>query len=323
MKKEKFWYVYAHTNKINGKKYIGITGQQRYWDRWRSDGSGYKTQVFGRAVEKYGWENFEHEILDKVKTESEAGMLEMFYIQKYKTSLKEFGYNISTGGEASSAGTYNLPSMSIPVYQYDLEGNYIAGYPSLMEAERQVGIDNSAICACCKGIHKYTKGFIWSYEKYDKIDGINTKQYRYEKITQKQEKKVYQYNLQGDFLFEYKSVKEASRITGVDFRSISSCCLGKIKSSNGYMWSYIAVDKMKPYENNAGVYNRKSVYQYDICGKLICKHQSVNDTVRNCSVSKSQLRRNCKKNTEGEFSIYENYVWSYRELGYTFFKNKN
>lgn len=53
------WYVYMHTNKINNKKYIGITGLKRYWDRWRSDGSGYKTQVFGRAIDKYGWENFE------------------------------------------------------------------------------------------------------------------------------------------------------------------------------------------------------------------------------------------------------------------------
>ncbi len=39
------WYVYMHTNKINNKKYIGITGLKRYWDRWRSDGSGYKTQI--------------------------------------------------------------------------------------------------------------------------------------------------------------------------------------------------------------------------------------------------------------------------------------
>ena len=88
MSKEKTWYVYMHTNKINNKKYIGITGQDRYWYRWRSDGSGYKTQVFGKAIEKYGWNNFKHEILREVKTESEACELEQYYIQKYNSNNK-------------------------------------------------------------------------------------------------------------------------------------------------------------------------------------------------------------------------------------------
>lgn len=54
MSKEKVWYVYMHTNKINNKKYIGITCLDRYWDRWRSDGSGYKNQVFGNAIKNMG-----------------------------------------------------------------------------------------------------------------------------------------------------------------------------------------------------------------------------------------------------------------------------
>jgi len=169
MSKEKTWYVYMHTNKINNKKYIGITGQDRYWDRWRSDGSGYKTQVFGRAIEKYGWNNFNHEILREVKTESEACELEQYYIQKYNSNNKDFGYNISIGGEGTLTGLYNLPSISVPVYQYDLNGNFLAEFPSMMEAERNTGINNSAICACCKGVHSYTKDFIWSYEKHKKL----------------------------------------------------------------------------------------------------------------------------------------------------------
>lgn len=257
MKKEKFWYVYAHTNKLNGKKYIGITGQQRYWDRWRSDGSGYKTQVFGRAIEKYGWDNFSHDILDKVTSESKACELEQFYIQKYKSNQPEFGYNISFGGESTTTGVYNLPSMSIPVYQYNLNGDYIAEFPSMMEAERQTGIDNSAICACCKGIHKYTKNFIWSYEKRDKIKGVDPKEYRYEKIIKNQEKKVYKYNLQGEFIESYKSLSEASRATGIDFKRISACCLGKRKRTDDYMWSYVFASKIEPFEKNIKLYSKK------------------------------------------------------------------
>ena len=40
---ERKWYVYCHTNKINGKKYIGITSQVPE-ERWRY-GAGYKNQV--------------------------------------------------------------------------------------------------------------------------------------------------------------------------------------------------------------------------------------------------------------------------------------
>ena len=54
--------VYCHINKINNKRYIGIT-KDKPVDRWGKDGNGYKTQVFGRAIEKYGWDNFEHKIL--------------------------------------------------------------------------------------------------------------------------------------------------------------------------------------------------------------------------------------------------------------------
>ena len=60
---EKTWCVYVHTNMINGKKYVGITSQNPK-HRWQADGSGYKTQLyFWRAIQKYGWNNFKHEIL--------------------------------------------------------------------------------------------------------------------------------------------------------------------------------------------------------------------------------------------------------------------
>ena len=36
------YIVYQHKNKINGKNYFGITSQNPI-ERWRKDGSGYKT----------------------------------------------------------------------------------------------------------------------------------------------------------------------------------------------------------------------------------------------------------------------------------------
>ena len=80
----KNWVVYAHKNKINKKIYIGITGQKPE-RRWRN-GQGYKTSTyFYNAIQKYGWDNFEHIILQFNLTQQEAEEKEKYYIQKYNT----------------------------------------------------------------------------------------------------------------------------------------------------------------------------------------------------------------------------------------------
>ena len=59
---ENTYSVYKHTNKVNGKVYIGIT-YNKPEVRWGSNGIGYKRQLFWNAIQKYGWDNFTHEIL--------------------------------------------------------------------------------------------------------------------------------------------------------------------------------------------------------------------------------------------------------------------
>jgi predicted GIY-YIG superfamily endonuclease len=54
--------VYIHINKSNNKKYIGITSQKPE-KRW-GNGKNYKKNTYiRRAIDKYGWDNFEHIIL--------------------------------------------------------------------------------------------------------------------------------------------------------------------------------------------------------------------------------------------------------------------
>lgn len=89
-----------HTNKINNKRYIGITGQDTPEDRWRN-GRGYRTGYFKNAILKYGWDNFEHEILEDGLTLDEANEKEKYYIQFYN-SFGENGYNLTLGGDGSS-----------------------------------------------------------------------------------------------------------------------------------------------------------------------------------------------------------------------------
>ncbi len=54
--------AYVHINKMNNKCYVGITKRKLY-ERWNK-GKGYKNCVlFYRAIQKYGWDNFDHELI--------------------------------------------------------------------------------------------------------------------------------------------------------------------------------------------------------------------------------------------------------------------
>lgn len=90
----------------NGKKYYGITGQKYVKQRWKR-GKAYKSnQYFTNAIEKYGWDNIEHIVIYDDLTESEAKELEQCYIQWYDTTNRNYGYNITLGGESASGYTH-------------------------------------------------------------------------------------------------------------------------------------------------------------------------------------------------------------------------
>lgn len=85
--------IYKYTNKVNGKVYIGKTCTTL--KKRARNGEGYVGCVyFWSAIQKYGWENFEPEILEEGLTPEEASIKEIEYIEKYNSADHEFGYNI-------------------------------------------------------------------------------------------------------------------------------------------------------------------------------------------------------------------------------------
>lgn len=90
-----------HRNKTNQKVYIGQTAQLPN-KRWKN-GNGYKRhQYFYNAIQKYGWDGFDHLILETVENQSQANERECFYIQQYKANDPNYGYNILSGGSSST-----------------------------------------------------------------------------------------------------------------------------------------------------------------------------------------------------------------------------
>lgn len=89
--------IYKHTNKINNKIYIGQTCQKPEY-RW-NNGEGYKgCPRFYNAIQKYGWENFSHEILVNDLTLEEANYQEEYWISFFDSANPSYGYNLSLGG---------------------------------------------------------------------------------------------------------------------------------------------------------------------------------------------------------------------------------
>lgn len=90
----KYGSVYCIENRINNKKYIGITTrslQKRFKEHCKAE------SVVGRAIRKHKKENFIYYELERASTKQELFELEKYYIAKYKTFKN--GYNSTIGGD--------------------------------------------------------------------------------------------------------------------------------------------------------------------------------------------------------------------------------
>ena len=86
----KYGSVYCIENRINNKKYIGITTrslQKRFKEHCKAE------SAIGRAIRK----NFIYYELERASTKKELFELEKYYIAKYKTFKN--GYNSTIGGD--------------------------------------------------------------------------------------------------------------------------------------------------------------------------------------------------------------------------------
>lgn len=117
------------------------------------------------------------------------------------------------------------------VYQYDLKGNFIKEWNNANQASID-GFNPSKIYRVLNGERTKYKNYIWSYAllEGDTLKNVLEKANKYNTYN------VKQYDLTGNFLKNYKSISEASSITGISQSSISLCCKGKYKTAGKYIW---------------------------------------------------------------------------------------
>lgn len=213
----------------NGKVYIGITSKANAELRWRN-GRGYQTQrCIAQAIAQYGWDNIKHEILATNVPEDEISILEQQTIQQYQANNPEYGYNILEGGLDGFART------GTAVLMYDLQGNYIRSFLSILDACDYCGVNSGgSIAAACSGKRKSIYGYQWRFyaENFPlKIEAIDF-------ATSRRIKRVEQYNKNGTYIQTFDSISAAGAQTNVSGADIGKVCRGERKTAGGYLWRY-------------------------------------------------------------------------------------
>ena len=160
---------------------------------------------FYKALENFGSQAFEVELLEEVETTDELAQKEIHYIEAYNTMKN--GYNSDRGGGFKKT-----------IYQFEFNNpEPIATYDTLEEAGGAVNASRKTISNACLGSLKSAKGFLWSYIP------------EYPKVEDRRSKVVYQYDLDGLLLATFDSAREASKRLGIGLSSITRCCRGERK----------------------------------------------------------------------------------------------
>ena len=141
-------------------------------------------------------------------------------------------YNNNYGGHNArqSATKRKSGALAKEVHQYDMDGNYMASYISSKEAERSTMIPHSNISYAANGKTDSAGGYMWTRVKVDRLP-----KYHFANGI-----KVYQYDMNWNFIAEYESVRIANVAVGGAKKSntIHYCCRGKYSQAYGYKWSY-------------------------------------------------------------------------------------
>lgn len=218
------YIVYMHTSP-NNKKYIGITSQKPE-RRWRKNGEGYKDHLyFWRAIQKYGWDNFKHDILYTDLTKEEAEQKEVELIAYYNSNNIDFGYNMSVGGESGSKG-----------YKYTNEQRKRMSENRKGEKNGMYGKHHTEE-SIEKGRIKHLRENL-SPDTIRKMSVAKKGKKRSNESIIKQIETISNKVICIETSVAYNGTKEAGRANNIDPSCISKVCRGERKTAGGFHWRY-------------------------------------------------------------------------------------
>ena len=223
--------VYLHVNKINNHVYVGITHHINPNKRWGYSGQKYtRCRKFLNAINKYGWDNFNHIVLCRT-SEEKAIVLERVLIAHYKRL--GISYNLADGGEGSKAISqetrkllHKIKSANPPM----LGKHHTPEARALIaEAGRNRVMKDSTRKLLQEKVWNKMKGKHWKMSEEHK-----------QRLRETNAIPVLQFDKENNFLREYSSIIEADNMYCKNKRQnhISDVCKGKRKTAYGYIWKY-------------------------------------------------------------------------------------
>lgn len=250
------YIVYLTENIVNNKIYIGIhkTENPEIFDGYLGNGVSIRDQSkikhpkepFHYAIKKYGIKNFRRSTIKVFDTLEDALKLEAEIVNEEFIKRKDT-YNITLGGGIP-------PIRQIEVYQFDLQGNLVKKYNSILEASKVLNIDDSAIGYALK--NKTTSGeYLWAT-----TDRINIQEY----TTSLQRQDVYLYTKEGEFAYEFKSISECAKFLGLTVAPVQRAFYQQWKIGN----YYISNKKLEYYKPEKIELNG-DYHQYNLDGSYI------------------------------------------------------
>ena len=293
--------IYKTTNLINGKIYVG---QDSHNDS-NYLGSGY---YLIRAVNKYGKENFQKEILCKCKTKEELNEKEIYWIKKLKSQNRAVGYNLTEGGQGGFLSKEINKKISLILI------NFYQKHPEIIK-KRGKKISNSLKKyyennpKIKEKISQRNKKFYKEHPEFRQRKSLEVKKYFIEnlKSIQKRNEKI------SDSLKKYyeNNPKVKEKISQRNFERYNKNPKLKEKISQSLKQTYSKNPKIKEkisqslkqtYNKNPKIiYEKikkisKKVYQYDKKWNLLNEYSSIKEAAQKNNLHYTTISRYCQQN---------------------------
>ena len=134
--------------------------------------------------------------------------------------------------------------------------------------------------------------------------GIKKKKKHKEKISKSKNIPVFQYDLDGIFIKQWKSAKIAGNILSIDCGDITGCRRGEKKSAGGFIWKGKKM-LVKPYKHN----NSSTILQYTLDGKFIQEFRSISEASKVLKLNPSGIS-NC---ANGRSKHSRGFIWKHKK----------